>query len=95
MTYILAESDFKIIAYLNAVALGFFSASSLSFSIFLSFLTGWMFADNPTLEIQLIGRVVTFASIGFTFIFLVVALISLYRRKGHIQQIRNETREKH
>ena len=93
MTYILAKSDFKIIAYTNTLSLAAFSMAALSFSVWLSFYTGWFFTPTLSPDLVLATKAVLWLTGGFTIILLILGVWNLIRRQSHIKQIEDETKE--
>jgi hypothetical protein len=94
MTYILAESDFKIIAYTNTVSLAAFAGASLFFSIFVTFATGWLFTNALSPELVSLTKVVLWASGGLVIILFGVGVWNFIRRQSHVNQIKKGTRVK-
>ncbi len=93
MTYILAESDFKIIAYTNTISLAAFSAAGLCFSVWLTFYSGWFFTPSLSDNLVLATKAVLWISGGLSIIFFLLGLWNLIRRQSHIKQIKDETKQ--
>lgn len=90
MTYVLIETDFRNIERLNGLSLFLFSFGAIWLSIFISFVTGWMYAEKLSESIILLTRVVTYVSLLSTILCYVFGIYFFISRKRDVEEIKSQ-----